>query len=279
MSEATTDTDVLIVGAGPVGLFLANECARRSLRYRIIEARAAQSQHSKALAIFPRTLEIFDMAGLVSPFLAEANRVTSVAVIAHGRTLAQMPFAPDNSVYPFIAMVPQNVTERLLVEQLQRHGGKVEYDTAFVAATQHPGHVSVTVDRQGQPAEIRAAFVVGCDGAHSPVRHLLGLSFAGAEYHDLFLLADIETGGSLPADQLQLCPHEHGPVAIFPINASRRRIVAMIQKSHPSASRRATCTGAPTSTFIIGTSRSCVPGACSLPATPPTSTARSAARA
>ncbi len=83
------DTDVLIVGAGPVGLFLANECARRDLRWRLIETRASQSVHSKALAIFPRTMEIFDMAGVVAPFLANANRVTSVAVMAHGRTERQ----------------------------------------------------------------------------------------------------------------------------------------------------------------------------------------------
>src|SRR6516164_5801768 len=103
-----TDTDVLIVGAGPVGLFLANECARRSLRWRIVEARSSQSEHSKALAIFPRTLEIFDMAGVVAPFLERANRVTSVAVMAHGRTLAQMQFAPHETPFSFVAMVPQD---------------------------------------------------------------------------------------------------------------------------------------------------------------------------
>lgn len=221
--------DVLIVGAGPVGLFLANECARRGLTSRIVEARAAQSEHSKALAIFPRTLEIFDMAGVVAPFLEAANRVTSVAVMAHGRTLAHMPFEPEQSPYPFIAMVPQNVTERLLVEQLKRKGSAVEYETSFVSAIQHGDHVRVTLDRNGRHQDLTAAFVVGCDGAHSPVRHLLNLAFEGAEYHDQFLLADVETGDTLPADQLQLCPHEQGPVAIFPMSASRRRIVAMIQ--------------------------------------------------
>ncbi|TPG05882.1 monooxygenase [Rhodanobacter glycinis] len=235
MPDTKIDTDVLIVGAGPVGLFLANECARRSLRYRIVETRAAQSEHSKALAIFPRTLEIFDMAGVVAPFLDVANRATSVAVMAHERTLAHMPFAPEDSPYPFIAMVPQNVTERLLVEQLQRNGDKVEYETAFVTAIQHDDYVSVTLDRKGQHMELNAAFVVGCDGAHSPVRHLLNLSFEGAEYHDLFLLADIETNDTLPADQLQLCPHELGPVAIFPMSATRRRIVAMIQNPQGDA--------------------------------------------
>src|ERR1043165_4699469 len=120
MPNANIDTDILIVGAGPVGLFLANECARRGLRFRLIETNASQSAHSKALAIFPRTLEIFDMAGLVAPFLEIANRVTSVAVMAHQRTLAHMRFAPEESPYPFIAMVPQDVTEKLLVDELGR---------------------------------------------------------------------------------------------------------------------------------------------------------------
>ena len=95
-----TNTDVLIVGAGPVGLFMANECARRGLRWRIVEARRGLSEHSKALAIFPRTLEVFDMAGLADPFVERANRVTSVRVMTHGRSLAHLPFQPEDSPYP-----------------------------------------------------------------------------------------------------------------------------------------------------------------------------------
>src|SRR3979411_2295242 len=102
------DTDVLIVGAGPVGLFLANECARRGLRWRLIEARSSQSVHSKALAIFPRTLHILDIAGRVGPFPEKANHVSSFAVVAHGRTLAHIRFAPKENPYAFIAMVPQD---------------------------------------------------------------------------------------------------------------------------------------------------------------------------
>ncbi len=128
MPHVVTDADVLIVGAGPVGLFLANECARRGLRWRLVETRPTQSEHSKALAIFPRTLEIFDMAGVVDPFLETANRVTSVTVVTHGRTLAHMNFAPEESPYPFVAMVPQDVTERLLVDHLRLKDGTVEYE-------------------------------------------------------------------------------------------------------------------------------------------------------
>ena len=175
------------------------------------------------------------MAGLVAPFLETANRVTSVAVITHGRRLAHMRFTPEESPYPFIAMVPQDVTERLLAEQLQRQGGAVEYDTSFVSAVQHHDRVSVTLDRKGQRSVLTAAFVVGCDGAHSTVRHVLNLPFEGAAYDALFMLADVQTNESFPADELQLCPSEFGPVAIFPMSATRRRIVAALEHAEGDA--------------------------------------------
>ncbi|HEY2798704.1 MAG TPA: NAD(P)/FAD-dependent oxidoreductase [Thermoanaerobaculia bacterium] len=235
MPEPKIDTDVLIVGAGPVGLFLANECARRGLRWRIFETRAGQSEHSKALAIFPRTLEIFDMAGVVAPFLAAANRVTSVSVIAHGRRLAHMRFEPEESPYAFVAMVPQDVTERLLVEELRRKGGTVEYETTFRSAEERDGAVRVTAERRGEPVSVTAAYVVGCDGAHSAIRHQLAIPFDGAIYDDSFMLADVQTNETLPADELQLCPSEHGPAAIFPMSATRRRIVATVQQAEGDA--------------------------------------------
>src|SRR5215471_15962231 len=235
MPDNSIELDVLVVGAGPVGLFLANECARRGLRFRIIEARPSQSIYSKALAMFPRTLEIFDMAGVVAPFLEAANRVTSVAVIAHQRRLAYMPFTPEDSPYSFIAMVPQDVTEKLLVEELRRRGGAVEYDTSFVSAQKDAEHVSVVVDHNGERTTLRASFVVGCDGAHSAVRHLLGLPFEGAQYESTFMLADVETNTDLDWRQLQLCPSEFGPLAIFPMSATRRRIVATIDQPEGEA--------------------------------------------
>jgi 2-polyprenyl-6-methoxyphenol hydroxylase-like FAD-dependent oxidoreductase len=233
--NSSTDTDVLIVGAGPVGLFLANECARRGLRWRLVEARSSQSEHSKALAIFPRTLEIFDMAGIAAPFLEAANRVTWVTVVAHQRQLARIRFTPDETPYPFVAMVPQDVTERLLAEQLRRQGGAVEYDTTFISAVQHGGYMTATLEHNGQKTELTAAFVVGCDGAHSAVRHLLNLSFEGAQYDDSFMLADIETNQALPASEMQLCPSEFGPLAIFPMSATRRRIVATVERPEGDA--------------------------------------------
>lgn len=231
MSGAGSDVDVLIVGAGPVGLFLANECARRNLRWRLVETKPSQSEQSKALAIMPRTFEIFDMAGVAGPFLEVANRVTWVAVVEPSRTVARMHFAPEESPYPFVAMVPQDVTEKLLAEELRRKGGTVEYETTFVSAVQHDDHVSVTLNQKGQPLELAARFVVGCDGAHSAVRHLLNLQFEGEVYNASFMLADTETNETLPADEMQLCPSEFGPLAVFPMSSTRRRVVATVEKA------------------------------------------------
>jgi len=233
--SVTADTKILIVGAGPVGLFLANECARRGISFRIVEERSSQSEHSKALAIFPRTLEIFDMAGVVGPFLDRANRVTSVAVTTREHVLARMHFTPAESPYSFVAMVPQDVTEKLLLEELRRKSGDVEYETKFVSATQHEDAVDVILERKGERIHVKSAIVVGCDGAHSAVRHQLNLPFEGAAYQGSFLLADVETNEAFPANELQLCPSELGPVAIFPMSSSRRRVVATIDKTEGDA--------------------------------------------
>jgi 2-polyprenyl-6-methoxyphenol hydroxylase-like FAD-dependent oxidoreductase len=230
-----TDVDVLIVGAGPVGLFLANECARRGLTYRIVEARSGQSVHSKALAVFPRTMEIFDMAGVVGPFLQHANRVTTVSIIPRQRILGRIPFKPAGTPYPFVAMVPQDVTERLLVEELRRKGGAVEYDTSCVSVDgQRDGPVGVTLDHRGATSNLTDAFVVGCDGAHSTIRHLLNLPFEGTPYDASFMLADVMTDERV-ADEMHLCPHPSGALAIFPMSATRCRVVATIDRADGDA--------------------------------------------
>jgi hypothetical protein len=82
---------------------------------------------------------------------------------------------------------------------------------------------------------LKAAFVVGCDGAHSAIRHLLDIPFEGGSYDATFLLADVQTNEALPAGELQLCPSEMGPLAVFPMSATRRRVVATIDQPEGEA--------------------------------------------
>src|SRR5262249_34481643 len=114
--------------------------------------------------------------------------------------------------------------------ELRRRGGDVEYNTTFTSAEQQDDRVIATLEKDGKTIDFSASFVVGCDGAHSAVRHSLQLPLEGGEYKELFLFADIESNQTLPANELQLCPSEFGPVAIFPMSADRRRIVATIDE-------------------------------------------------
>jgi 2-polyprenyl-6-methoxyphenol hydroxylase-like FAD-dependent oxidoreductase len=183
----------------------------------------------------PRTMEIFDMAGVAGPFLQRANRVTTVAVVPRRRTLARIPFRPEDTPYRFVAMVPQDITERLLVEELHRKGGAVEYDTVCRSVEeQSDGRVGVTLEQNEKTSQVAADFVVGCDGAHSTVRHLLNLPFEGEQYDVSFMLADVMTNEWL-ADTLHLCPHPSGALAIFPMSATRCRVVATIERADGDA--------------------------------------------
>ena len=137
--------------------------------------------------------------------------------------------------YPFISMVPQNVTEELLAQALERKGAEVEYNTRFFSMNESPDAVSVVIEKDGKQEQIRAKYVVGCDGAHSAVRRSLGITLDGGEYDMPFMLADIETNQDLPADELQLCSSAHGPIAIFPMSATRRRVVATVERTEGDA--------------------------------------------
>jgi 2-polyprenyl-6-methoxyphenol hydroxylase-like FAD-dependent oxidoreductase len=220
--------DVLIVGAGPVGLFLAHEMVRRQVRSSIIEQEPGQSEHSKALAVMPRTMEVFEMAGIVEPFRRTATPARFARIVAHQRELARIAFDPQNCDYPYVAMIRQNVTERLLAERLAAAGGAVEYETRLVGFEAAPDHVVATLEHGGEQRSVTARFLIGADGAHSTVRHGLELPFAGSEYDQSFVLADVELAGPLAGDEFHLCPSERGPLALFPVSANVWRIVATV---------------------------------------------------
>ncbi|MGD0472069.1 MAG: FAD-dependent monooxygenase [Candidatus Velthaea sp.] len=226
--------DVAVVGAGPVGLFLARELIRRGHAVRLFEKNTHQSEHSKALAIMPRTMEVFELAGVVAPFEAAANRVIAASIVSHKRELGRIPFAPHESRYPYVAMVPQDVTERLLHDALIAAGGRVEYATELVRIDQRNDGATLHLAAAGVESACEARFVVGCDGAHSTVRHLMDVPFAGNEYAQTFLLVDAEISGDQHGDAMQLCPHESGPLAIFPMSVSRRRLIAMVPPDFPN---------------------------------------------
>lgn len=222
--------EVMIVGAGPVGLFLALQLVMRGRSVRLIEAREGQSQHSKALVVMPRTMEAFRAVGVSGPFETAAFRVNAASVLTSHAVLGRVPIEPQATKFDYLAMVPQDVTERILLERLIAAGGRVEYGTEFVGLIDSPEGVTVRLAGVRGEERTTARYVVGCDGAHSAVRRAIGFEFEGGDYDATFVLADVDVVGDAPTGEVIVCPSPLGPMAVFPISSKRCRLVAVAPK-------------------------------------------------
>jgi 2-polyprenyl-6-methoxyphenol hydroxylase-like FAD-dependent oxidoreductase len=232
------DNQVLVVGAGPVGLTMAAELARYGVSVRIIEKAERRTDKSKALVLWSRTLELLDRAECADAFVAAGHKVDAANIIAGGKTIGHISFAGVRSVYPYALMLPQSETERLLEDHLAGLGVRVERQVELVTFSDNGTTVSATLQHaDGRQETLETAWLIGCDGAHSMVRHRLGLSFLGETLQTDWILADIHIpDAALPASELAIYWHEDGALAVFPISPGRYRVIADTGRSegaHP----------------------------------------------
>ena len=232
--------DVLVIGAGPVGLTMAAEAARYGLSTRIIDKAPHASTTSKALVVWSRTLELFDRMGCTQAFL-DAGIRSHGASMRHGRTVlgaARLDSIP--SAYNFGLMIPQRDTERLMTVHLATFGVSVEREVELTGFTAAPDHKRATLRHaDGQQETVEAQWLVGCDGAHSTVRHQLGVTFDGKPQGDDWFLADVrlEGEGAPPQDEVTVYLHRDGLFVVFPMPKGRSRVVGTVGKTDPGHPR------------------------------------------
>jgi 2-polyprenyl-6-methoxyphenol hydroxylase-like FAD-dependent oxidoreductase len=223
-------TEVLIVGAGPVGLTMAAELTRYGVSVRIVDKVAQRTDKSKALVLWSRTLELFDRAGCSDAFVAAGQKVDAANIIAGTQLIGHISIAMVDSPYRYALMLPQSDTERLLENHLAFGGIKVERQVELTAFTSDASGVrSVLRYADGREETLETKWLIGCDGAHSTVRHALGLAFQGDTLQSDWILADIHLSGfPFPDSEIAAYWHEEGVLVVFPISLGRYRVVADI---------------------------------------------------
>ena len=223
----------LIIGAGPVGLTMAAELMRLGVPVRIIDKAAARTDKSKALVIWSRTLELMDRMSCADDFIRAGVRVTGANIAAGGPggdAIGHVTFDSVDSPHPYALMIPQSETERLMEEHLAARGVRVDRTVELTAFRPREDHVDATLRHaDGREEPVRARWLLGCDGAHSAVRHGLGMTFEGETLPSEWILADVHLAGlGDRSHEINLFWHGVGVLAMFPImpDSGRYRVIA-----------------------------------------------------
>ena len=230
--------DALIIGAGPVGLTMAAELKRYGLSIRIVDKDFGRTDKSKAVAVWARTLELLDRmgAGVSQRFIDAGLKAECTNIFAGGEQIAHVDLSTVDTPYKFLLLIQQSETERLLEEHLAALGAKVERQVELKTFEQSSDVVTCTLAHaDGIEEKVEALWLIGCDGAHSTVRHQLGMSFEGSTMLNDFIVADLHLDGMQGPPEGNIYWHAQGILALFPLGGTRYRVIADVGESVSNA--------------------------------------------
>jgi 2-polyprenyl-6-methoxyphenol hydroxylase-like FAD-dependent oxidoreductase len=215
--------DVLIIGAGPSGLFAAAELARHGVRARLIEKDVRPHREARATAIQPGTLEILESVGLLEPFVAASEHVRCSRLYGPGMAeLGAMNHDGIDCSCEFQCSLPQYETQRILEEHLVSLGGAVERGVTATKVEADGDDVVVELEHENGDVEtVRPEVLVGAGGSHSVTRHSVNEPLEGTTYRGQFLVADIAMASPLPREEAGVICGPDGLLLLAPLPGGR----------------------------------------------------------
>ncbi|KAF0092989.1 MAG: FAD-binding monooxygenase protein [Puniceicoccaceae bacterium 5H] len=245
--------DVLVAGAGPVGMFMALRLAQEGLSVRVVESAAAPASHSYALALHPESLELLDQLGLAAPVLASATRVSRLMLHASGEHTAMIDLSQLDRRYPFLAIIQQDVLERHLVAALQDRHIEVLWNHRLARFQQDSDGVDVQVDRLSQYGtgyalahlermvqdtyDGRFGFLIGADGNHSLVRLQSRVDFPASSPSQHYAVFEFQSRCA-PSDQAHLVLDDRTTNVLWPLPGGLQRWSWQLQEFEASVYSR-----------------------------------------
>jgi len=224
-------TDVLVIGAGPVGMALAITLAQCGVRPLIIERAETQETTSRAAVIHAHTLEVLDRLGVTGPMLAEGLKIEKFAFRDRDRQLGMIGFGDLPSDHRYLLMLPQDRTEAFMLDRLAELGVEIFRGCTFQGYAEKAGGIIAAIQTPEGLETVEARYMVGTDGMHSEVRKACGIPFDGAQYEGSFVLADIAIEGADPRDEVTLFFSPEGLVVLAPLPGNRYRVVATVDEA------------------------------------------------
>lgn len=234
MNDLPSTADVLVVGAGPVGLTLAAALVARGIRAVVLDRQAAGHNTSRAAVVHAYTLESLEPLGVTDRLVARGLQARRFTIRDRDRVLVPIDFRRLPTRYPYTLMVSQAETEAVLLERLHELGGQVHRPCVLAGLAQDDQGVTATLT---DGRRLQARYAVGADGLHSTVRDAACIDFEGGAYDESFLLADVKAEGGLPRDEVILYFSPAGMVVVAPLPGGVHRVVATVDQApeQPSA--------------------------------------------
>jgi len=225
MAGNTTHIPVIIIGGGPVGLFLGILLSRANIPFKIFEKRAQTVSHSRSIGIHPVSLDLFKEAGIDEKFNSKGVKITQGLAYASTDYIGRVDFSGLPLPHNFILSIPQYQTEQILVQCLHSTSpGSLVRNTTFLSFSTGKDYYKVHLNRQNQTVKYTCDYLVGCDGKNSRVRKEARIAFTGQPYPDTYIMSDMKDTTRL-GNNAAVFLHCEGVIESFPLPEKRRRWV------------------------------------------------------